>query len=537
MPKSKNTKSADDRKPPVKNRLADVLVAVLCLAGTAGCLWLFRQDLYRTLSRLNVKPVGTVVLKRRIVQRRFENRLLWDHLQKTAVVYSGDFIRTGEHSGAAITLTGNDAVTELGENTIVQIGLVKGTGENRIELFGGNVSLSAGSGETVLAAGKNTLVLAAGAAVNAASGGDGFAFRVDEGAAVFTGSEGTAETFRAGEGSGPEELPGGDGPAGNADSAYGGIPEGPGPAVPGFTGVETASMGRPRLIVPADGETFPYSDLREISFRWAADDDIGLYILEMADNPAMENAAVKMRVSGKRIAVSRPEEGRWYWRVTPVYAGSAAATASFSVGEAAGQPAAETEPSSDPGAAGQPAAQNAEQTAVERAAGRSAGTQPAPQPVAAEQPLVTTRPVTTQPVDVQPAVVEQPAVPQAPLPPPGGGRPENGSVLGPAWLRTNRRIIFTWNPVPAAAGYVFSLYRETDDGRQHIDTVEVRTPNYTFTQFSLLERGGFVWTVQALRKANDGTVEPGETAENRFIVDIPELRRYELPETGSLYGN
>ena len=526
MPKNKNTKSADDRI--AKTRTADVLGIILCLAGMSACLWLFRQDLYRTLSRLNVKPVGTVVLKRRIVQRRFENRLLWDRLQKTAVVYSGDFIRTEERSGAVITLTGNDAVTELGENTIVQIGLVKGTGGSRIELLGGNISLSAGLGETVLAAGKNTLTLTAGSAVSAASGDGGFTFRVDEGSTVFTGSEGTANTFHAGESFVPDTLTG-SGPAVNADSAYDGIPEGP-----GFAGAEDASAGRPRLIVPADGEILPHGDLPEISFRWAADDDIGLYILEVADNPAMENVAVKMRVSGKRIAVSRPEEGRWYWRVTPVYAGSAAAlpaaTASFSIGEAVVQPVVEAEPSPDPGA-GQSAVQNivVQPAVVEQAA---EVTQPVPQPAVAEQSFI----------DAQPAAVEQAAevtrpVPQAPLPPPGGERPENGFVLGPAWLRTNRTITFSWNSVPGAAGYVFSLYRETDDGRQHIDTVEVRTVNYTFDKFSLLERGGFVWTVQALRKADDGAVEPGETTENRFTVDIPELKRYELPKTGNLYGN
>jgi hypothetical protein len=131
-----------------------------------------------------------------------------------------------------------------------------------------------------------------------------------------------------------------------------------------------------------------------------------------------------------------------------------------------------------------------------------------------------------------------PAVQAAePLPPPGRRRPENGYVLGPSHLRTSRNVTFSWDPVPGAAGYVFSLYRETGGLRQLIETVELQTAAYIFNKLSLLERGGFVWTVEALRKGNDGTLEQGNIAESRFTVDIPDLKRYELPETGSLYGN
>jgi hypothetical protein len=115
--------------------------------------------------------------------------------------------------------------------------------------------------------------------------------------------------------------------------------------------------------------------------------------------------------------------------------------------------------------------------------------------------------------------------------------PENGYVLGPARLRTSRSINFSWNPVPGAGAYLFSLYRETNGARQRIDTAELRTPGYIFDKLSLLERGGFVWTVGALRQGSGGTVEQGETAESRFTVDVPEVRRRELPEAGNLYGN
>jgi hypothetical protein len=526
MRKNKNTKSADDRIFSPKNRAADLLVVLFCLGGMALCLWLFRQDLYRTLSRLNVKPVGTVILKRGIAQRRFESRTLWDHLQKTTPVYVGDFIRTAENSGAVITLIGDDAVANLDENTIIQITMVKETGESRINLFNGTAALSAGSGGTVFTSGNTTLVLAPGSAVSAAvdgaaDGEGGLAFRVDEGSAIFTGSEGTVKTFQAGEGAGriPNPLPAS--PAGGTSSG----------AVP----------AAPRLIVPTGGEAFPDSDSGEISFRWTTGDDdrIALYLFELADNPAMENAAVTMRVSGRRIALPGPGKGRWYWRVTPVYAGNSpavpSAAVSFTIGEIAeiGE-IGETAPAV-------PGANAAAGAGVEAAGAEAAGPGPGGTGRKGEQSgagnAAALQNAAGRDTVSQNAAAGQTAPARLPaLSPPRGMRPGNGSVLGPAELRASRTIAFSWNPVPGATAYVFSLYREADGERRRIEVVEVQAAGHVFTGLNLLERGTFVWTVQALRAGNDGTVERGDAAESRFVVDIPVLQRRELPETGILYG-
>ncbi|MDR2144554.1 MAG: hypothetical protein LBP29_09315, partial [Treponema sp.] len=466
-------------------------------------------------------------------------------------VYSGDFIRTAERSEAAIVLISGDTVTELVENTIIHIGAVKGTGESRIELLGGNVSLTAGSGGTVLAWGKDSLVLAAGSAVSAASGEGDFAFRVNEGNAVFTGSEGTVKTFRAGESVVP--------PGTKLLPATGAVAETS--ALPGGTGVEANAPPPPRLITPAEGEVFPYGDASgqaaegeasssEISFRWAADSDddriVALYIFEAADNPAMENAAVKMPVSGKRIVLPRPEKGRWYWRVTPVYAGAltaaASVTGSFIIGETV--PAVER-PAAEPVLAERVVTEQAaavEQTASERVVVERVAAQQAVAEQAATERVVVER------VAAQQAATERADTEQAATPPPLSSPREmrlenayedsqgNGYVLGTAQLRTNRSIIFNWAPVPDAAGSVFSLYQATGGARRRIYTVEVETANHTFAKLSLLERGDFVWTIEALWKTRDGTLR-GDAAESRFVIDLPALERHELPETGNLYGN
>lgn len=458
-------------------RAADVFVVLFCLGGMALCLWFFRQDLYRSLSRLNAAPVGTVTLKHRVAQRRSEDRLLWNYLQKTSPVYLGDFIRTGDRSQAALTLLEGGAVTDLGENTIIRIGAEKGTGQSRIELSGGALSFTAGSGGAVVVSGQNTLTLAPGGSVSAVSGDSGFAFRIDGGSAALREAGGRVETFRAGEGSGPE-------------NAWPGKRAGEGGAA--------APLNPIRLILPAEGAVFRAGG--EIGFRWAGGGDEGrpggLYTLEVADNPAMEKAAVYMQVSGKRVVLSSMKTGRWYWRVSPVYGGNSAASpaASFTVREPA-SPAAGTN------AAPAPARTSA------------AGTSAAPAPARTEAP---------------------PAPP--PLLPPGGLRPENGYVLGPAQLRTSRSINFGWNPVPGAGAYEFSLYRETGGGRRLVESAEIPGSGYTFNKFNLLERGAFVWTVRALRSGSGGS-ERGSIAESRFTVDIPVLERHDLPGAGTLYGN
>jgi hypothetical protein len=68
-------------------------------------------------------------------------------------------------------------------------------------------------------------------------------------------------------------------------------------------------------------------------------------------------------------------------------------------------------------------------------------------------------------------------------------------------------------------------------GRSYFNTVKIFSP----VAADKIVFGAFIWTVQALRKGE--TASRGRTAESNFTVDIPELQRHELPQTGNLYGN
>ncbi|GHV76373.1 hypothetical protein AGMMS49942_11940 [Spirochaetia bacterium] len=124
------------------------------------------------------------------------------------------------------------------------------------------------------------------------------------------------------------------------------------------------------------------------------------------------------------------------------------------------------------------------------------------------------------------------------LPEPAQRRPANGYVLGPDQLKVSRRITFTWNVVPGANRYTFTLYRETGNNRTLIRRQEsAPQTSYTLDDAGILENGRFVWQVEALRIADDGYLEQrGTPGENRFTLNVPVPERYTPPEPGILYG-
>jgi hypothetical protein len=71
---------ADKDSRDDKFRLIDLIVILFCLFGAGISLNLFRLDLFRTLDSKNGNPIGTIVIKNNIAQRRIADRVLWDRL-------------------------------------------------------------------------------------------------------------------------------------------------------------------------------------------------------------------------------------------------------------------------------------------------------------------------------------------------------------------------------------------------------------------------------------------------------------------------
>ena len=144
-------KNGSTRSRPIK--AADAAVICACLLGTAAFLGLFQRDLYRSLRLIDQEPVGFVVSRSRAALRRFQDRTIWDRLQKDGPVYNGDFIRTAERSEAAVRFPGG-ALAAIAENSLIRI--LMETEVLLIDYAGGNISIYAGeTGGITVSAGGN----------------------------------------------------------------------------------------------------------------------------------------------------------------------------------------------------------------------------------------------------------------------------------------------------------------------------------------------------------------------------------------------
>jgi hypothetical protein len=75
----------------------------------------------------------------------------------------------------------------------------------------------------------------------------------------------------------------------------------------------------PAAMLPEEGAVFRYRKaLPEVRFRWAASAAASEYILEAADNPALDNPALATQVEGSSLVYSGLPAGRWYWRVRAI---------------------------------------------------------------------------------------------------------------------------------------------------------------------------------------------------------------------------
>jgi hypothetical protein len=102
----------------------------------------------------------------------------------------------------------------------------------------------------------------------------------------------------------------------------------------------------------------------------------------------------------------------------------------------------------------------------------------------------------------------------------------------------NNIITFTWAPVTEANAYVFTLYHQTAQGRRLVTRVGPQNAtNWTLRDLRLLDRGTFVWQVEAVHIVGGEIDRQGNIAEGRFVMNIPIASGVQPQEVGRLYGN
>jgi len=136
-------------------------------------------------------------------------------------------------------------------------------------------------------------------------------------------------------------------------------------------------------------------------------------------------------------------------------------------------------------------------------------------PVSPSPSVVTARP----PASSMPAAAVAPSLPQL-LPFPRNLQPNAGTNFSLEELRSGKKIVFSWQAVQGANAYIFYLYRQTESKQQIIRTNIVYTPQYTMVNTGVLDRGIFIWRVEAVYIGRSNRIErSGRQGESSFIVN------------------
>ena len=544
-----------------KFRFTDFLIILLCLSSAAASIYLFRNDLFRTLTSYDErKPIGTISIKDNNVQRRMGDRVLWGRLAVESPLYLEDLVRVAELSAATLNIAGNHI--DLGENTLIRVQQDSlNEGSFQIELQQGDMDIAtggSGTGITLKVMGKQVRV-EPGTVLNAAAGEDGLVVQVSEGNVTITDIETednepielSTGTMYAADSEGAEKFdpavvvmkprpnarylksaPGlidvafdfnkinldaddslcleisGDRNYSNIvnridnveNNTHTGLGEGNWYWRISYTNkvlstgqITVTNSAGPALITPADDQVYYYqTEIPQLHFRWEEVAEAVSYIMEACETADFLNPAITKQTSITAFSDSSLGKGTWYWRVKPVFLSVYEGSAAFS----------------------SPASFRIEQSELV--------IEPVwPEPAVPE-------PIVVEEIPPPPVVAAPPPPPPVILPPPllsspGNRLPPDGFSIGIEELQKSRSIDFKWSAVPGANAYIFALYREDDTGRQEIiRRPPVNSTTWTLDNIAQLERGAYIWQVEAVNRGSNGTIgRRGVVTENSFTLDIP----------------
>jgi len=381
--KTQNAAELPVKYPNERFRFIDGFVLVFFILTAFLGLYLFRQDLMQTFEIRDAEPAGIITLRNNVVQRRHDDRVLWDRIFVNSYVYTGDLIRVASVSSANINIAANEIF--LNENTLIRIeGSMDSSGTFRVELQQGNLSVSSGENSSgiMLNLMGNEVITSAGTMLEAAVNEDGMSLQINEGKAEII-KEG--KTIELKEGSviaydtyGTERVSQSvvvKRPVNNARYLKGSqngytvnfewsrvnINEGEpirleisndfnykniissinvlnnGAQITFDTGqwywrlmyhntllrkgwINIIDSLGPALISPAADTLFLYhKDFPQLRFQWMQQDWASSYIIEISEEQNFLNPAIRKQINSNSFVTSELGGGEWYWRVKPVF--------------------------------------------------------------------------------------------------------------------------------------------------------------------------------------------------------------------------
>jgi hypothetical protein len=290
-----------------------------------------------------------------------------------------------------------------------------------------------------------------------------------------------------------------------------------------------------QLISPALNSLFRYRDSPPVlTFQWTQAEEALSYIMEVSGSPDFSSAKIRAQTASVNYTDSSLGAGTWYWRVMPVFPAvfngrsSFSQTAFFRIEQGSAEQAVlERNSIEDLIAAVAPSKENLPPEIPPElvpadwkpraSAATSSETKPAANP--------------TQP-ERKPQTVSL-------LPPPVVVRPTAGKRYGLEELRTLKNIVFEWKTVQGANAYIFTLYKQVENGRRRITgTSPSAGTSNVLDDLKVLENGTFIWQVEAVRVGRNGVIERrGRPGEYRFVLDFPPPEPVQIEDAGILYGN
>ena len=292
------------------------------------------------------------------------------------------------------------------------------------------------------------------------------------------------------------------------------------------------------LVSPIQDSLFRCREnLPTVLFEWQPVEEASYYILQAGLAPDLSDILITRQTAVASFVELVPQVGTWYWQVKPVfssiYEGNTvySQVASFKIEQIDEQLTAVT---------------GSVATTLNNLENTLSFSAPAPESVAVEMqisPSVTmVLPELAQEQKPEAVKVSGAAnkTPSTVLPEAKNLLPVTEKRFQFEDLRKTRRIDFSWSPVDGANAYIFTLYHKGNNGklRRVVKTEPFKKTNWTLDNLALLDRGTFVWQLEAVNINSKGKIEQrGKIKENTFIIDIPVSAVPEIEDIGVIYGN
>ena len=458
-----------------------ILFSLFCLAGAAFSLWLFWTDLNQILYKQNEQSVGEIVHKHNNVQRRFGSRLAWNLVPVGSPVYNGDLIRTANLSDVGITFISGDSI-ELSENTFVVIHYNEETGRVMIELIEGRINLNSLMGNTSVLAGGQEVLASPGSYIIIEGTRERAGFQTVSGSAFIDDYELVPGHYIS---AGPE----------------------------GITVLPEAFF----IIQPLPNHVHNPLD-GALRFMWENKEITAQEHMRIEVSPVRSFSVIEHTIDQYDNNINHADlslaPGVWWWRI-------------YQIRRDTGEPASAIWESRL--SVSQPDYQEF-----------ITGTRPELHDglleigdLTDENPFTFSRQRTLAPVPAPlPSVpAPRPSTPTL-LPRATGLVPAAGDLIDGDYLTEHRAILFTWNPVPGADAYLFTLRQDS------VVIIQTEENSIDFNPDGNLNNGPCVWQVEAIAFAPDGSIRlRGLIAESRFIISVPVPLAPELDDPGILYEN